>query len=139
MMDTEPSKASPRLVRVLEASELILYSAVAVLLVVIAIISLVAEITNIATYLTSTSPILGVQELLVTIIILELLMTVVGYLKTKSINLRLLLGAGLTAMIRQIITAVYVPLAAQDFALVLLATAILVAAIIFVGNRTIQA
>jgi phosphate starvation-inducible membrane PsiE len=139
MMGAEPSKTSPRIVRALELSELVLYSAVAVLLVVIAIISLLAEITNIATYLTSTSPILGVQELLVTIIILELLMTVVGYLKTKSINLGLLLGAGLTAMIRQIITAAYVPLGAQDFALVLLATAILVAALIFIGNRAIQA
>ncbi len=136
-MGAEPSKSLAGIVRALELSELALYSAVAVLLIVIAIISLLAEISNIATYLSSTSPILGVQELFVTVILLELLTTVVGYLKTKSINLGLLLGAGLTAMIREIITAAYFPLAAQDFALVLLATAIL-AAIVFVGNRAIQ-
>ena len=42
-------------------------------------------------------------------------------------------------MIRKIIAAGYVPLAAQDFALVPLAIAILVVAIKFVGNRVIQA
>jgi uncharacterized membrane protein (DUF373 family) len=59
-------------------------------------------------------------------------------MKTKSINLGLLIGAGLTAMIRKIITIGYEPLAFQDFVLVLLATVILVAAIVFVGDKTIH-
>jgi uncharacterized membrane protein (DUF373 family) len=138
-MGNEPPKGYRRLVRVFEASELVLYSAVAVLLIVIAIISLVVEVSNISTYVTSASPILGLQELFVTIIVLELLMTVVGYIKRRSINLGLLLGVGLTAMIRKIITVGYSSTNNQEFALVLLATAILVAAIIFVGDRTVQA
>jgi len=136
---TEAPKGYKRIVRVFEASELVLYSAVAVLLIVIAIISLVVEVSNISTYVTSASPILGLQELFVTIIVLELLMTVVGYIKRRSINLGLLLGVGLTAMIRKIITVGYSSTNNQEFALVLLATAILVAAIIFVGDRTVQA
>jgi uncharacterized membrane protein (DUF373 family) len=136
---TEPPKGYKRIVRVFEASELVLYSAVAVLLVVIAIISLLDEVQNISSYLSSASTLLGLQELFATIIILELLMTVVGYMKRKSINLALLLGAGLTAMIRKIITVGYASTSNQEFALVLLATAILVAAIIFVGDRTVQA
>jgi len=136
---TEPPKGYKRIVRVFEASELVLYSAVAVLLVVIAIISLLDEVENITSYLSSASTLLGLQELFATIIILELLMTVVGYMKRRSINLALLLGAGLTAMIRKIITVGYSSMNYQEFALVLLATAILVAAIIFVGDRTVQA
>ena len=136
---TEPPKGYKRIVRVFEASELVLYSAVAVLLIVIAIISLLVEMSNITTYVSSASPILGLEELFVTIIVLELLMTVVGYMKRRSINLGLLLGVGLTAMIRKIITVGYSSTNYQEFALVLLATAILVAAIIFVGDRTVQA
>lgn len=138
-MVNEPPKGYRRTVRVFEASELVLYSAVAVLLIVIAIISLLVEVSNISTYVTSASPILALQELFVTIIVLELLMTVVGYIKRRSINLGLLLGVGLTAMIRKIITVGYSSTNNQEFALVLLATAILVAAIIFVGDRTVQA
>jgi uncharacterized membrane protein (DUF373 family) len=136
---TESPKGYRRIVRVFEASELVLYSAVAVLLIVIAIISLLDEVENITTYTAGASTLLGLQELFATIIILELLMTVVGYMKRRSINLALLLGAGLTAMIRKIITVGYSSTNNQEFALVLLATAILVAAIIFVGDRTVKA
>jgi uncharacterized membrane protein (DUF373 family) len=136
---TESPKGYRRIVRVFEASELVLYGAVAVLLIVIAIISLLVEIANIGAYLTTDSSILGLQELFITIIILELLMTVVGYMKRRSINLGLLLAVGLTAMIRKIITVGYSSANYQEFALVLVATAILVAAIIFVGDRTIKA
>jgi uncharacterized membrane protein (DUF373 family) len=138
-MVNEPPRSFRGLVHFIEASELVLYSAVAVLLIVIAIISLLVEIANIGAYVTSDSSILGLQELFITIIILELLMTVVGYMKRRSINLGLLLAVGLTAMIRKIITVGYPSTNYQEFALVLVATAILVAAIIFVGDRTIKA
>ena len=111
---------------------------IAVFLIVVALISLFGEVGNISSYLANDTPILGLKELFATIIVLELLMTVVGYMKTKSINLGLLIGAGLTAMIRKIITVGYEPLAFQDFVLVLLATVILVAAIVFVGDKTIH-
>jgi uncharacterized membrane protein (DUF373 family) len=137
-MATEPPKGYRRIVRLFEASEIVLYGAVAVLLIIIAIMSLIGVVANF-TLPVENSAILGLQDLFTTIIILELLMTVVGYIKRKSINLGLLIGVGLTAMIRKIITVGYSSLSYQEFALVLLATAILVAAIIFVGDRTIQA
>jgi len=65
-------------------------------------------------------------------------MTVVGYMKTRSISLGLLLGAGLTAMIRDIIVFGYQPTDLQDFAVILVATAVLVAALYFVGDKTIH-
>ena len=138
-MVNEPPRSYRRLVHLFEASELMLYSAVAVLLIVIAIISLLIEVANIGAYVATGSSILELQELFVTIIILELLMTVIGYMKRRSINLGLLLAVGLTAMIRKIITVGYSSTNYQEFALVLLATAILVAAIIFVGDRAIKA
>jgi uncharacterized membrane protein (DUF373 family) len=138
-------KAHGNMITFFETVELALYGAVGLLLIVVALISLFGELGTISSYLANNTPILanntpilGLKELFATIIALELLMTVVGYMKTKSINLGLLIGAGLTAMIRKIITVGYEPLAFQDFVLVLLATVILVAAIVFVGDKTIH-
>ncbi len=128
-----------KIVRTFEVAEVVLYAVVAVLLVVIAIISLINVVSNVTNYVVTNTPILGLQELFLTIIILELLMTVVGYMRNRSINLGLLLGAGLTAMIRKVITVGYLPIESQEFALILVAIAIFVAAIIYIGDRTVHA
>ena len=125
------------MVRAFEVTEVVLYGIVAVLLVVVAVISIINVVGNIINYAVTNTPILGLQELFLTIIILELLMTVVGYMRNRSINLGLLLGAGLTAMIRKVITVGYLPIASQEFALILVAIGIFVAAIIFIGDRTV--
>jgi uncharacterized membrane protein (DUF373 family) len=139
-MDTGPryAKARGNMITFFEIVELALYGAVGLLLIVVALISLFGEVETISSYIANNTPILGLQELFATIIILELLMTVVGYMKTRAISLGLLIGAGLTAMIRKIITIGYEPFVWQDVALVLLATVILVAAIVFVGDKTIK-
>jgi len=139
-MDAEPPqrKALERMVQVFESVELILYGAVGVLLVVIALVALAGEVDNIVSYFVNDTPIIGLNLLIAAIIALELLMIVVGYMKTRSINLGLLVGAGLTAMIRDIIVFGYQPTDLQDFAIILLATAVLVAALYFVGDRTIH-
>ena len=139
-MDAElPEKHPPqRMVKYFENAELILYGAVGVLLVVIALIALVAEVEGITNYLVTDSPIIGLNDLFAAIIVLELLMTVVGYMKTKSISLGLLLGAALTAMVRKIIAFGYQPVDVQSFELALVATAILVVALYFVGDKTIH-
>ena len=139
-MDAEPPqrRATERMVQVFESVELILYGAVGVLLVVIALVALAGEVDNIVSYFVTDTPIIGLNLLIAAVIALELLMTVVGYMKTRSINLGLLLGAGLTAMIRDIIVFGYQPTDLQDFAVILVATAVLVAALYFVGDRTIH-
>lgn len=121
-----------------ESAELVLYGAVGLLLIVIALMALYVEVDSISSYLVNETPILGLKGLFAMIIILELLMTIVGYMKTKSINLGLLLGAGLTAMIRKIISMGYEAFTMQDIAFILIATVILVAAIAFVGDKTIH-
>jgi uncharacterized membrane protein (DUF373 family) len=138
-MDAETlEKRTRRMVGVFERAELILYGAVGVLLVVIAVIALVAEVDNIVTYFVTDNPIIGLTDLFAAIIVLELLMTVVGYMKSKSISLGLLLGAALTAMVRKIITFGYQPVSVQDFELALVATGILVVALYFVSDKTIH-
>jgi uncharacterized membrane protein (DUF373 family) len=121
-----------------ESAELILYGAVGLLLIVIALMALYVEVDSISHYLANDTPILGLKGLFAMIIILELLMTIVGYMKTKSINLGLLLGAGLTAMIRKIISMGYEAFTLQDITFILIATVILVAGIAFVGDKTIH-
>jgi len=140
IMDTGPRfpKVHDPVIAFFETAELALYWAVGLLLIVIALISLFGEVGTISSYIANETPILGLKELFATIIVLELLMTVVGYMKTKTISLGLLIGAGLTAMIRKIITVGYEPLVFQDFVLILLATVILVAAIVFVGDKAIH-
>ena len=115
-----------------------MYGAVGLLLIVIALMALYVEVDSISHYLANDTPILGLKGLFAMIIILELLMTIVGYMKTKSINLGLLVDAGLTAMIRKIISMGYEPFTVQDIAFILIATVILVAAIAFVGDKTIH-
>ena len=139
-MDAEPPqrRAPERMVWVFESAELILYGAVGVLLVVIALVALGGEVDNIVSYFVTDTPIIGLNSLLAAVIALELLMTVVGYMKTRSISLGLLLGAALTAMIRDIIVFGYQPTDLQDFAVILLATAVLVAALYFIGEKTIH-
>jgi uncharacterized membrane protein (DUF373 family) len=139
-MDVEPPqrRAPEKMVQVFESVELILYAIVGVLLVVIALVALAGEVDNIVSYFVTDTPIIGLNLLLAAVIALELLMTVVGYMKTRSISLGLLLGAALTAMIRDIIVFGYQPTDLQDFAIILVATAVLVAALYFVGDRTIH-
>ncbi len=139
-MDAEPPqrRAPEKTVQIFESVELILYGAVGVMLVVIAVVALAGEVDNIVSYFVTDTPIIGLNSLIAAIIALELLMIVVGYMRTRSINLGLLLGAGLTAMIRDIIVFGYQPTDLQDFAVILVATAVLVAALYFVGDRTIH-
>jgi len=101
IMDTGSrlGKAHGNMITFFETVELALYGAVGLLLIIVALISLFGEVGSISSYLANDTPILGLKELFATIIVLELLMTVVGYMKTRSINLGLLIGAGLTAMI----------------------------------------
>ena len=133
---TEPPKGYRRIVHSFEASELMLYSAVAVLLIVIAIISLLDEVWNIGDYLTSASTILGLQELFVTIIILELLMTVDRLHEEKIDQPWAIARCRPDRHDSEDNNGGYPSTNNQEFALVLIATAILVAAIIFVGDRT---
>ena len=126
------------MVKVFENVELLLYGIVGVLLIVIALVAIVSEMDDIVTYFLTDSPIIGLNFLFAAIIVLELLMTVIGYMKTKSISLGLLLGAGLTAMVRKIIGFGYQHVETQDFVLVLAATVVLVVAIYFVGEKTIH-
>ncbi len=139
-MDAEPPqrRAPEKTVQIFESVELILYGAVGVMLVVIAVVALAGEVDNIVSYFVTDTPIIGLNSLIAAIIALELLMIVVGYMRTRSINLGLLLGAGLTAMIRDIIVFGYQPTDLQDFAVILVATAVLVAALYFVGDKTIH-
>jgi len=140
VMPGEPPqrRASERVIQVFESAELILYGAVGVLLVVVALVALAAEVDNIVSYFVTDTPIIALNSLIAAVIALELLMIVVGYMRARSINLGLLLGAGLTAMIRDILVFAYQPTDLQDFAITLVATAILVAAIYFVGDKTIH-
>ncbi len=126
------------MVKVFESFELLLYGIVGVLLIVIAFVAIVSEMDDVVTYFLTDSPIIGLSFIFAAIIVLELLMTVIGYMKTKSISLGLLLGAGLTAMVRKIIGFGYLHVETQDFVLVLAATVVLVVALYFVGEKTIH-
>lgn len=124
--------------QVFENAELLLYALVGVLLIVIALVALVSEMDDIVSYFLTDSPIVGLNFLFAAIIVLELLMTVIGYMKTKAISLGLLLGAGLTAMVRKTIAFGYQHVEAPDFVLVLAAIVVLVVALYFVGDKTIH-
>jgi uncharacterized membrane protein (DUF373 family) len=72
-------------------------------LIIIAMLSLVAVSQDLTARLpfASNAALIALQDIFTTIIVAELLMTVLGYLKSRTIDLRLILGAGLTTMVRR--------------------------------------
>jgi uncharacterized membrane protein (DUF373 family) len=68
---------------------------------------------------------LALNDTFVTIIVAELLVTVVGYIKHRTVNLKLILGAGITIMVRKLLAIGVEPIAFEELVIVLIAIVIL--------------
>ncbi|MGZ4916127.1 MAG: phosphate-starvation-inducible PsiE family protein [Halobacteriota archaeon] len=119
--------------------EQVIYVLIGLALIVIAAFSLVAVSQDMIAHLASASnaALIALQDIFTTIIVAELLLTVVGYLKTRTINLRLILGAGLTAMVRRLLVIGIEPLTFEELVIIVVATAVLAASIKVIGEERI--
>jgi uncharacterized membrane protein (DUF373 family) len=91
----------------LDRVESAVYLLVSVFLVILALMTLFIVGKDMASFVTGPfsldTLVLALNDLLVTLIIAELIQTVVVYFKSHQLELKLILAAGLTAMIRRVL------------------------------------
>ena len=80
----------------------------------------------------------ALQDLMTTFILAELIQTVVVYLKSHMIDIKLILAAGLTAMIRRILVSGVEAMSPQDMAVTAFLMLVLIVAIFLAGERKID-
>lgn len=127
---------------ILSIMESAIYLLVSVFLVAMALLMLyqVGKDLTVFSYLTSTTDdiLQALKDLMTTFIIVELIQTVVVYLKSHKLDIRLVLAAGLTAMIRRVLVAGMESLSLQDLTVTALLMLVLIIAIVLAGERKIN-
>ena len=107
MADEEDVGWKPKLVKTLDVLYMVIYVIIAIFLIAMAFASFVFVGKDLWSVLGAESPMLvilmALKDLFIAIIIVELLLTVVVFIREEQIDMRLLLGAGLTAMVRKVL------------------------------------
>jgi uncharacterized membrane protein (DUF373 family) len=82
---------------------------------------------------------LALNDLLVTLIITGLIQTVIVYIKMHMLDLRLILGVGLTAMVRRVlVVGAETQVSWEEMAITALLIAVIAIGIYLIGNRKIH-
>ena len=119
-----------------------IYLAIAIVLSLLALISLVDVVKgfiDIGSSLTLTAGILNVlHAVLLTIIIIEILETVIVYFRTNRVLVRPILVAGLTAMVRRILFYGVEAIQPMDLLVDAVVIAVLTAAVVLIGKEESQ-
>jgi uncharacterized membrane protein (DUF373 family) len=128
---------------VLDKVESALYLLVALFLGVMALMTffiVARDLTQFATGPINLSIIdMALNDLLVTLIITGLIQTVIVYLKSHMLDLRLILGVGLTAMVRRVLViGVEKQITWQEMAITALLIAVIAIGIYLIGNKKVS-
>jgi uncharacterized membrane protein (DUF373 family) len=126
------------MVAIFERAELLIYGLIGALLVVIALLSVAAAVNAILTTPSLGSSLLALNHVFITIIVAELLVTVIDYIKHRTVNLKLILGAGITAMIRRLLILGVEPIAFEELVIVLIAIVILIGGMRFISDISVE-
>ena len=137
-MQQPENKSDKAIVAIFERIELLIYGLIGVLLVVIALLSVIVVFRDIITTPDLISALHALNDLFITIIIAELLVTVVGYMKHRTVNLRLILGAGITAMVRRLLVIGVEPIAFEELVIVLFAIVVLIGGMRFISDIIVE-
>jgi|SRR5271157_226562 len=118
------------------------YLLVSVFLVAMTLLTLFQVATDLSgfnfTTATTNEILPAIQDLLTTLILAELIQTVVVYLKSHQLDIKLILAAGLTATIRRILVSGVEKLSPADMAITGVLMLVLIIAIYMVGERKID-
>jgi uncharacterized membrane protein (DUF373 family) len=116
-----------------------IYLLIAISLSLLAIFSFYDVIIQVAALIHAddmTQGILGVlHALLLTLIIVEILETVTAYFRTNKVLVTPILIAGITAMVRRVLTFGVEPLEPIDIGMTLAAILVLTIAIVYIGKQ----
>jgi uncharacterized membrane protein (DUF373 family) len=132
------NKSDKAIVAIFERIELLIYGLIGALLVVIALLSVIVVSRDIITTPDLSSALHALNDLFITIIVAELLVTVVGYMKHRTVNLRLILGAGITAMVRRLLVIGVEPIAFEELVIVLFAIVVLIGGMRFISDVLVE-
>lgn len=135
----QPENVSNKtIVAIFERIELLIYGLIGVLLVAIALLSVAVVARDVITTPSLSSALLALNDVFITIIVAELLVTVIGYIKHRTVNLRLILGAGITAMVRRLLVIGVEPIAFEELVIVLAAIVILIGGMRFTSDISVE-
>ena len=137
-MQQPENKSDKAIVAIFERIELLIYGLIGALLVIIALLSVVVVSRDMITTPSLSSALSALNGLFITIIVAELLVTVIGYMKHRTVNLRLILGAGITAMVRRLLVIGVEPIAFEELVIVLAAIVILIGGMRFISDINIE-
>jgi uncharacterized membrane protein (DUF373 family) len=128
-----------KLIRTISSITLAIYIVIAIILILLAVISLYVVGVSIISLLFTPAMTGGILQvlhaLLVTIIIIEVLETVVVYFRIGRLQVKPIIIAGLTAMIRRVLLFGVETTNTGDIALTLAAVVVLTIAIVFIGRE----
>ena len=137
MQQTE-NVSNKTIVAIFERIELLIYGLIGALLVAIALVSVAVVSRDMITTPSLGSALSALNGLFITIIVAELLVTVIGYMKHRTVNLRLILGAGITAMVRRLLVLGVEPIAFEELGIVLAAIVVLIGGMRFISDINIE-
>lgn len=128
------------IVDVLDKVEAGIYLLVALFLGIMALLTFFIVAGDLASFLASPGELTiidkALNDLLVTLIIAALIQTVIVYIKTRTLDLRLILGVGLTAMIRRVLVfGVEKTITWEQMAVTALLILVIIIGIYLVGNK----
>ena len=130
-----------KIVDALSSGTHLIYILIAILLLILAALSLLDVVTGFEMMINGSKEsgmMKALHAVLLTIVIIEIMETVTGYLRTHTIQIRPILIAGITAMVRRLLffdTEPLTPLLLGEVVLAILAVLILTIAIIQLGKE----
>lgn len=127
-----------RVLGIISRCTLLIYALIALLLIVIAFLTFLDAVYLILHLFSEPDLISGIMDvlhvLLLTIIVVEVLETVIGYLRTSRIMVRPILIAGLTAMVRKVLILTAEDIQATEMIWIIGMIAVLTLAIYVAGK-----
>ncbi|MDE4907043.1 phosphate-starvation-inducible PsiE family protein [Methanogenium marinum] len=140
-MKREYDQIEKKIINILSSGTYLIYVFVAIILLILAALSLLDAITGfrmIMNGLKESGMMEALHAVLLTIVIIEIMETVTGYLRTHTIQIRPILIAGITAMVRRLLFFDTEPLTALllgEVVLAIIAVLILTIAIIYLEKE----
>ena len=126
------------IVAIFEHIELLIYGLIGALLAAIALLSVAVVVRDMITAPSLNTALSALNGLFITIIVAELLVTVIGYMKHRTVNIRLILGAGITAMVRRLLVIGVEPITFEELVIVLAALVILIGGMRFISDISVE-
>ncbi len=143
MATSGPSAYDSFIAGFLDKVESAVYLLVSIFLVILALMTLFIVGKDMARFVfepfSLDTLVLALNDLLVTLIIAELIQTVVVYFKSHQLELKLILAAGMTAMIRRVLVfGVEKNITWEEMAITALLILIITVAIYLVGEKKVK-